>query len=68
MEKGEMQTLDHPVFLMEGSYQRALHCFGVFLTRRDEIRALINYVLSEEEVEKGNKGTNDFCHTLLWQP
>src|SRR5258705_12597932 len=36
-------TFDHSVFLMEGSshsYQRALHCFGVFLTSREDIRAL----------------------------
>jgi hypothetical protein len=35
-------TLDHSTFLMDGSnhsYHLALHCFGVFLTRSDEIRA-----------------------------
>lgn len=35
-------VLDHSTFLMDGSshsYHRALHCFGVFLTSRDEIRA-----------------------------
>ena len=33
---------DHSIFLIDGSshsYQRALHCFGVFLTSRDEMRA-----------------------------
>ena len=36
-------TFDHSVFLMEGSnhsYHRALHCFGVFRTNNDDIRAL----------------------------
>ena len=70
-----MQTLDHSVFLMEGSshsYQQALHCFGVFLTRRDEIRALLNYVSSEEEeVEKRNKRALLIFAILCngpWQP
>lgn len=38
-----VRTLDHSVFLIEGSshsYQRALHCFGVLRTSKDEIRAL----------------------------
>ena len=37
-------TLDHSVFFIEGSshsYQRALHCFGVLRTRREDIRALV---------------------------
>jgi hypothetical protein len=41
--ENRFNTFDHSVFLIEGSshsYQRALHCFGVFLTRRDDIRAL----------------------------
>ena len=36
-------TLDHSVFFIDGSnhsYQRALHCFGVFRTSKEEIRAL----------------------------
>lgn len=44
-------TLDHSVFLIEGSnhsYQRALHCFGVLRTRREEIRALVKGVHSGE--------------------
>jgi hypothetical protein len=39
------RTFDHSVFLMEGSshsYQRALHCFGVFRTRSEDMRALVS--------------------------
>src|SRR6266404_1977784 len=39
----DRRTFDHSVFLIEGSnhsYQRALHCFGVFRTRSEDIRAL----------------------------
>ena len=37
---GGVHTFDHSVFLMDGSYHRALHCFGVFRTNNDDIRAL----------------------------
>jgi hypothetical protein len=43
MAKGIRRTFDHSVFFMDGSnhsYQRALHCFGVFRTSNDDIRAL----------------------------
>lgn len=45
--EGERRTFDHSVFLIEGSnhsYHLALHCLGVFRTKREEIRALDIYV------------------------
>ena len=64
--KRNRHTLDHSVFLMQGSshsYQRALHCFGVFLTRRDEIRALVGKIRSDS---KGGEGLIPLVFAILY--
>ena len=51
-------TLDHSVFLIDGSnhsYHRALHCLGVFRTSNDEIRALMK--AHEWDLEPNSKIT-----------
>ena len=53
--------MDHSVFLMDGSnhsYQRALHCLGVFRTRREDIRAL-------ERVSRGHERRRRTYHWFL---